>query len=146
MNNIIEKTKILTERYSIDILIESMKYSEDEFYIDMDNFNLLSDNEKKECLELATLFFAIVIWSNENNKSADRVFRPKILGGDFELNDFETRYIFLKIISIPFERDNLLDKHYEVLKTISKSIFVQIPDKINNIVDYMTNKRAEKFN
>ncbi len=146
MNNIIEKTRELTEKYSIYTLIENMKYTDDEFYINMDNFNLLPDNEKEDCLKLTNLFFAIVLWSKDNNKSPDRVFKPKVLGGDFELNDFETRYVFLKIMSIPFERNNLLDEHYEALKSISKSIFIQIPDKINDIVEYITNERAKKFN
>jgi len=146
MNIIIEKTKNFTKKYSIDILIEYIKYKEDEYYFNIEYFNLLSENDKEECLELINLFFAIIIWARENNKTVDNVFTPISLGGEFNITDFERRYLFLKILALPFDMKKLLEEHYEALITISNSIYVNMPYRISNLSEFILSKRKEVSN
>jgi hypothetical protein len=146
MNPILAKTTDFTVKYATESLIEALAYTDEDFYIDIEHANLLSNEEQKELILYSNLFFCIIVWSRKNKKKPSTVFLPKSLGGDFDLISYEVRYLFLRILSIPFDKDNLKEEHYKALQDISDCIFVKMPMRINNLGEHILKERMKLYN
>lgn len=68
------------------------------------------------------------------------------MGGDFDLISYEVRYLFLRIISIPFDKDNLKEEHYNALQDISDSIYIKMPMRISNLGEHILTERQKLYN
>lgn len=99
--------------------------------INEEHFELLPYLEKNEDLGMAIhLLACITLWSKYNNKTADRSLKPKSLGGLVDMNDFEVKYTFLKIIGLPLDKKEIEEDVYQCLIDINNSIFVKYPHRV----------------
>lgn len=129
-NKIIEKVKFFIRENAKEV---GWHLAKDKLPFNYELLNLLTEVEEAECHEMFALLIAITEWKKESRKSADRVFQPKSMGGQFELNSFEVKYLFLKIMQVPFELNELDEELLQSLQEISRSIFVTTPYRIGQL-------------
>jgi len=150
MNNILQKTNELTEnmqkihkQYFHEKVVKTIRCIDEDILKELKSLGITDFTNN--LLSLVMILVSIYFWRKENAcKKINRVFPSKIIGGNFELNDYEKNYIYLSILQIPFNTDMLDIEMYNVLKEISESVVLY--ERHDNISEYMKQKRSAKYN